>query len=64
MKRGPCMFRQRDVTRAIRAVFAAGALRAEIRVGDIVIAAEKTAAGDVRVETVNEWDTPHGESGK
>jgi hypothetical protein len=62
MKRGPCTFRQQDVTRAIRAAFAAGASRAEIRVGEMVITAEKATSGDVKVQSGNEWDTPHGDS--
>jgi hypothetical protein len=59
MGRGPCTFRQGDVTRAIRAVFAAGAARAQVQVGGIVITAEKTASGDVIVRGAgNEWDAP------
>jgi hypothetical protein len=59
MARGPCTFRQQDVTRAIRAAFAAGAARAQIQIGDILITAEKTAAGQATVDSSgNEWDIP------
>lgn len=64
MTRGRCTFRQRDVTRAIRAVFASGACRAEIRIGEMIITADKTLPENVRVDTINEWDAPHGESAK
>jgi hypothetical protein len=63
MPRGPCTFRQQDVTRAIRAAFAAGAVRAQVQVGGIVITAEKSAGGQVIVHRGgNEWDAaPAGE---
>jgi len=44
------------VTRAIRGAFAAGAVRAEFRVGEIVITAEKTASEEITVASGNEWD--------
>ena len=55
-RRSPCAFRQGDVTRAIRGAFAAGAVRAEFRVGEIVITAEKTASEEITVASGNEWD--------
>jgi hypothetical protein len=60
MARGPCTFRQQDVTRAIRVAFAAGAIRAQIEVGGITITAEKTGEGKNNVASsgVNEWDAP------
>ena len=59
MARGPCKFRQRDVTRSIRAAFAGGAMRAQVQAGDILITAEKTAVGDAIVsDGGNEWDIP------
>lgn len=64
MTRGPCTFRQLDVTRAIRAAFAAGATRARIQVAGIVLTAEKTAegCGTIVAGDKNEWDTlPAGE---
>jgi hypothetical protein len=52
-------FRQRDVTAALKAAFAAGAARARIEVGGLIIIADKTADGiAVRHGTVNEWDAP------
>jgi hypothetical protein len=63
MARGPCTFRQRDVTRAIRAAFAAGATRAQVQIGGITITAEKTNTGDAIVsatEPINEWDLSLG----
>lgn len=58
MSRRPCTFRQLDVTRAIRAAFAAGAARAHVEVGGITITAEKTVwEGDKVADSgANEWD--------
>jgi hypothetical protein len=63
MTRGPCTFRQRDVTRAFRAAFAAGATRAEVQVVGITIVAEKTHTDDAMISATehNEWDTLGGE---
>jgi hypothetical protein len=58
MPRGPCTFRQRDVTRAIRAAFAAGATRAQVEVGGVTITAEKPGEGTAKLVAGNEWDTP------
>jgi len=57
MSKRPCTFRQQDVTRAIKAVFAAGANRAKIEIGGILITAERTADGAADSGAVNEWDT-------
>jgi hypothetical protein len=60
MPRGPCTFRQQDVTRAIRAAFAAGATTAQVEVGGIVITAQKTGGEQAKIADGdgNEWDTP------
>jgi len=64
MPRGACTFRQKDVTRAIRAAFAAGAARAQVQVGGIVITAEKSADGEVIPgSSGNEWDAAPGGKG-
>jgi hypothetical protein len=59
MARAPCTFRQADVTRALKAVAAAGVNIARIeidKVGKIVIiTAEGHAQPDESTE-VNEWD--------
>ena len=68
MARGPCTFRQQDVTRALRAAKAAGLAvdRVEIdRAGKIVIVAEKMDAAKTGFSNnpVNEWDAaPAGET--
>jgi hypothetical protein len=58
--RGPCRFRQLDVTRAIQAAFAAGARKAQVEVGGIVITALKfEEEQDSRTSCDrNEWDAP------
>jgi hypothetical protein len=57
MARGPCTFRERDVTRAIRAVEAAGK---KIRKVSIVIEiAQDDDAATVESER-NEWDAEYG----
>jgi hypothetical protein len=60
MTRGPCTFRQRDITRALRAAKAAG-VHVDIEIdsysGDIVIKMKRDelTAGD---QSQNEWDAP------
>jgi hypothetical protein len=60
MSRGPCTFKQRDVTKAVKAIVAAGVQveRVEIdKAGKIIIvtaAKPKESAGSAR----NEWDEP------
>jgi hypothetical protein len=61
MARGPCTFRQQDVTRAIRAAFAAGATRAKVQVGGITVTAEKIDQDRHIIpieDDENEWDAP------
>ena len=56
MPRAACTFRQTDVRRAIRAAFAAGAVRARIEVGDMVVIAEKSEVGQIVTGTAAERD--------
>jgi hypothetical protein len=61
MSRGRCTFRQQDVARALRAAFAAGATRAEVKigVGSFEIVAEKKPGGEsISAAATNEWDIP------
>ena len=59
MPRRPAQITQADVTRAFRAAFAAGATRAQVQVGDILITAEKALDGEAIVRGGdNEWDAP------
>jgi hypothetical protein len=60
MSRRPCTFRQQDVTRAIRAAFAAGATKAQVEIGGIIITAQKIEEeqGKVVGPNGNEWDAP------
>jgi hypothetical protein len=60
LSRGPSTFRRQDVTRAIKAAFAAGATRARVEVGGITITAEKNESGEGIVvgSEANEWDAP------
>jgi hypothetical protein len=54
MARAPSTFKQRDLTRAIRAVQAAGVVGARVEVGKdgkIVV-----VLGEAEVETSNPWD--------
>jgi hypothetical protein len=58
MPRGLCTFRQGDVTKAVKAVVAAGVhvVRVEVdRVGRIVIIVGEPVAAD-RTKEANEWD--------
>jgi hypothetical protein len=57
VSRGPCIFKQRDVTRALRAATAAGFVvhRFEIdREGKIVVVTEKREY--IADASTNEWD--------
>jgi hypothetical protein len=58
LSRGPCTFRRQDVTRAIKAAFAAGATRARVEVGGITIIAEKAGKEEANLtdDGANEWD--------
>jgi hypothetical protein len=59
MTRGPCTFRQQDITRAIRAAFAAGATQARVEIGGVVITAQKIEErGKITSPSGNEWDAP------
>jgi hypothetical protein len=59
MARAPCTFRQSDVTRAVKAVAAAGVhiARVEIdRLGKIVIIAAEATEQSGETTEANEWD--------
>jgi len=59
MARGPCTFKETDVTRALRATVKAGldVQRCEIdKDGKIVVVTGRRAEAIVDVEGVNEWD--------
>jgi hypothetical protein len=59
MSRGPQTFRQRDLTRAVRAVAAAGMSVAKVMVdknGRIVVVVGET--GKTEQDERNEWDQP------
>ena len=59
MSRRPTNFRQRDVTRAVKAVVAAGLHVAGVKVsaqGDIEIVTEQDRAQAPSMQGVNEWD--------
>jgi hypothetical protein len=56
MPRARCTFRQQDVVRAIKAAFAAGAARAQVQIGGIVITAERTANGKLDVISGDDAD--------
>ncbi len=58
MSRGPCTFKQNDVTRAVKAVVAAGVEVARVEVdkdGRIVVVAGKSVPDEGRGG--NEWDS-------
>jgi hypothetical protein len=60
MSRGPQTFRQRDVTKAVRAVVAAGVHVAEVRVdkaGNIVVVTGEAGKTEATPDTLgNSWD--------
>ncbi len=49
-------FRQQDVVRAIKAAFTAGAVRAQVQIGGIVVIAERDINGKLDVTTHNDAD--------
>lgn len=60
MSRGLQTFRQRDVTKAVKALAAAGKAVAEIRVdktGAHIVVAWKPAEARTTAEEPNEWDS-------
>jgi hypothetical protein len=60
MGRGPCHLRQGDVTRAVRAVTAAGLSVARVEVyadGKFVVVPGTPVAEDQAARQINEWDT-------
>jgi hypothetical protein len=62
MVRGPCTFRQQDVTRALRATVAAGikVQRVEIdKDGKIIVVAGMPEPARANDDQRNEWDTVH-----
>jgi hypothetical protein len=61
MSRGPCTFRQQDVTRALRAAAAAGlrvtGFRIDVHTGAIVVETGDPRAQDsAETREANEWD--------
>jgi hypothetical protein len=59
MARGPCAFKQSDVTKAVKAVVAAGVNVARVEVdkdGRIVVIAGKPAHDGAGASDRNEWD--------
>ncbi len=61
MPRGPCRFRQRDLTAAVKAVVAAGFEVARIEVSKdgrmVVVPGKPGALADNIGDDVNEWDS-------
>jgi len=59
MSKGPCAFRQRDLTRAVKAVIAAGLRVAGVKVsaqGDIEVVTGDERVHDSPPQGGNEWD--------
>jgi hypothetical protein len=61
MNRGACIFRQRDVTRAVKAARAAGVEIARIEIhsdGKIIVVARNATdiADKINIAESNEWD--------
>jgi hypothetical protein len=59
MPRRPCLFRQSDITKTVRAVQAAGVPVARVEVardGRIVVVAGSGATEHNAASTINEWD--------
>jgi hypothetical protein len=66
MSRTPSTFRQRDVTRAMKAAHAAGVdierIRVEItRAGSIIVTSAGTAPQDDLDRELAEWEARHGQ---
>jgi hypothetical protein len=64
MGRGPCTFKEADITRAVRAVKKAGA-DAEIKIdlgnGKVMRIMVKAGNGLTAPTEINEWDAEYGE---
>jgi hypothetical protein len=59
MSRRPCVFRQRDVTKAVKAVVAAGVAVAKVEVdkdGKIVVVVGEPSQNPLSSTGGNEWD--------
>jgi hypothetical protein len=59
MSRGPQMFRQRDVTKAVKGAIAAGVevLRVEVdKAGRIIVVTAKQGENQTPEREANEWD--------
>jgi hypothetical protein len=59
MARGPSIFKQRDVTAAVKAMRAAGCDVARVEIGKdgkIVVVAGKPETSNAAADDINEWD--------